>query len=58
MQHRLEDHNIPAVTLPDWVLDPGRFKFPIDEKALRKWNPLRAAAMAHKEGQESDESTI
>jgi hypothetical protein len=40
MRHRLEDHPLPQVVLPDWVISPEKFTFPIDEQTLRNWSPL------------------
>lgn len=42
MQTRLEEYPIPPLVLPSWVTHPGRYRFPIEEKRLRRWNPLRA----------------
>jgi len=43
MKHRLEDHPLPNVVLPDWVTSPERFTFPIDERTLRDWSPIAPA---------------
>lgn len=50
MKHRLEDHPLPNVVLPDWVTSPKRFTFPIDEPTLRGWSPVAPARHGGKSG--------
>jgi hypothetical protein len=39
LRHRLEDHALPKVQLPEWVEKPARFTFPIEDSVLRDWRP-------------------
>ena len=46
MRHRLQDHPVPEVVLPEWVTDPGEYTFPIAEEVVAAWTPLKAETTA------------
>ncbi|RIK67032.1 MAG: hypothetical protein DCC65_07365 [Planctomycetota bacterium] len=45
MGHRLEDHRLPRIVMPDWVESPDRFEFPVSEDTVRSWNPCGSAVV-------------
>jgi hypothetical protein len=40
MRHRMQDYPMAEVVLPEWVTEPEKFTFPIDEETVRAWTPL------------------